>query len=286
MNMVSLSFGFLLAAHSELSPSLNLYPTMYAKYVTGPFRARPIVIDIAVCIMASSERSFYIWATRPVPYDFVSRPYACEVPGCGKRFAQYTALKTHRNVQYASLQPDFSYIHLRRLCPVRARNRSSAASLGASPHLVILRLALAIAGKSIILGNLSSVLFRVVHRGKSYLVFQVLDAYSWFYRILRSSSFKVHLKKHGLDPSEYPGLSKRDQSPILVDLWQPTEPEEIKEGQVSSIGGSSYNEVVPFPGPPDSWDPFFSLPMDAGEFITSLSLEQVMTSFLLFQWIL
>ncbi|KAI0000003.1 hypothetical protein BJV77DRAFT_939616, partial [Russula vinacea] len=33
------------------------------------------------------------------------RPYPCEVPGCGKRFAQYTALKTHRNVQYHGLKP-------------------------------------------------------------------------------------------------------------------------------------------------------------------------------------
>jgi len=32
-------------------------------------------------------------------YSISFRPYRCEVKGCGKRFAQYTALKTHDNVQ-------------------------------------------------------------------------------------------------------------------------------------------------------------------------------------------
>lgn len=136
------------------------------------------------------------------------------------------------------------------------------ASLGASPLLVIPRLARAIAGKSIIPASLSSVLTRVAHRGKPYPAFQMLDTYSWLYSILRSSSFKIHLKKHGLDPSEYPEFASRDQSP--AEVWQPTEPEGMQEGQVSSIGGSSHNQAIPLPGLPDSWDAFLSLPMDAG----------------------
>lgn len=148
---------------------------------------------------------------------------------------------------------------------VRDRNLSSVTSLGASPPLVIPRLARAIAGKSIILASLSSVLTRVVHRGKSYLSFQVLDAYSWPYSILRSSSFKAHLKKHGLDPSEHPEFANRDRSP--AEVLQATELEEIKKGQVSNIGDSSYNQAIPLPGPSNPWDAFVMFPIDTGRSI-------------------
>ena len=91
-----------------------------------------------------------------------------------------------------------------------------------------------IAGKSVILGNLSSVLFRCVHRGKSYLVFQVLDPYSWFYSILCSSSFKVHLKKHGLDPSliNIPKLVKVSMASLSE---QPHPPDESREDRAVDI---------------------------------------------------
>jgi hypothetical protein len=79
-----------------------------------------------------------------------------------------------------------------------------------------------------------------------------LDAYSRLYSILRSSSFKIHLKRHGLDPNDY-GFSKRDHSPAQA--------LRIKEGQVSDlqVGDSSYTQAMPFLGPLDPWDPFLSL---------------------------
>ena len=124
-----------------------------------------------------------------------------------------------------------------------------------------------------LLENLSSVLSPVVHRGKSYLTFQVLDAYSWLYSILRSSSFKIHLRKHGLDPSDYPEFASRDQSP--TEVYHSTEPEGIREGQVSGIGGSSHNQAIPLPGLPSTWDAFLSLPMDAGRSTNMTFLESL-----------
>lgn len=138
---------------------------------------------------------------------------------------------------------------------------------------MIPRLARAIAGKSMLLANLSSVLSPVVHRGKSYLTFYVLDAYSWLYSILRSSSFKIHLRKHGLDPSEYPEFASREQSP--TEVYQSTEPEGIREGQASSIGSSSHNQAIPLPGLPSTWDAFLSLPMDAGRSINMSFLREL-----------
>jgi len=167
------------------------------------------------------------------------KPYACEVPGCGKRFAQFTALKTHRNVHTGSKPFTCGFAG----CKSTFGDPSSCARHRREIHYP---------GEP----------FKCPFPGCTS-------------RILRSSSFKVHLKKHGLDPSEYPGLSKRDQSPILVDVWQSTEPEGIQEGQVSSIGGSSCNEVVPLLGPPDSWDPFLSLQMDA---VDPLIMQPELTS--------
>jgi hypothetical protein len=150
---------------------------------------------------------------------------------------------------------------------------------------VIPHLALAIAGKSIVPESLSSVPFRVVHRGKSYLVFRVLDANSRLDSIRRSSSFKTHLKKHGLDPSTYLRFSTPDHSP--VEVWRSTQPEGIMEGQVSAPNGSSCNGEISLPVPElglsELWDSetLFSLPMDPCKSITFAEcLPLVMTSFL------
>ncbi len=149
---------------------------------------------------------------------------------------------------------------------------------------MILHPALAIAGKSIILESLSSVPLRVVHRGKSYLVFHVLDANSRLDSIRRSSSFKTHLKKHGLDPSTYLKFATPDHSP--VEVWRPLQPEGIMEGQGSTSNGSSCNReislLVPEPGLPELWDsdPLFSLSVDPCKSITFADcLPLVMTSF-------
>src|SRR5579863_6476991 len=102
---------------------------------------------------------------------------------------------------------------------------------------------------------------------------RVIDAYSRLYSILRSSSFKIHLKKHGLDPNDYM-FPQRDHSPTQV--LRSTEPEGIKEGQVSNLGDSSRNQAMPFLGPLDSWDPFLSLPLGTtGRSINSLSSESL-----------
>jgi len=147
--------------------------------------------------------------------------------------------------------------------PVRVRNHSNASSLGAKRLLAIPRPALAIAGKSITPQSLSSVPFRVVRRGESYLAFHVLDAYSRLGSIRRSSSFRTHLKKHGVDPNAYTGYPQRDRSP--VEAWQPTELERIEGGQVSVHNGSPYNQELPLSGPSEPWDPlvdqFLSLPV-------------------------
>lgn len=123
------------------------------------------------------------------------------------------------------------------------------------PHPV-----LAIAGKSIIPESLSSVPFRVVRRGESHLAFHVLDAYSRLGSIRRSSSFRTHLKKHGVDPSAYIAeFSQRDRSP--AEAWQ--EIERIKAGQASVHSGSPCSQELPLSGPLEPWDPdqFLSLPV-------------------------
>jgi len=100
-------------------------------------------------------------------------------------------------------------------------------------------------------------LFVEVYRA---LLFQPLDAYSQLCSILRSSSFKTHLKKHGLDPSKYAGFSSRDHSP--VEVWQS---KGIKDERVSSLQISSYFQDVPLRDLPYSWDQFFSLPADTSD---------------------
>lgn len=109
-----------------------------------------------------------------------------------------------------------------------------------------------IAEKYITLQNLSSVPIRVVRQGILYLSFQVLDVYFWPCSIRRSSAFKNHLKKHGLDPGKY---STRDHSPTKV--RGSTEPKGIREGQVFSFHGSSSNQEIPLASLPNSWDSFF-----------------------------
>ena len=147
--------------------------------------------------------------------------------------------------------------------PARARNRSNASSVGAKPLLVTPRPAPAIAGRSIIPQSLSSVPFRVVHRGRSRLAFHVLDAYSRLGSIRRSSSFRTHLKKHGVDPNAYTGRSKRDRSP--TEAWRSTEPERIEGGQGSVHNGSPCNQELPLSGLglSEPWDPdqYLSLPV-------------------------
>lgn len=140
----------------------------------------------------------------------------------------------------------------------------------------------AIAGKFIIPESLSSVPLRVVRRGKSYLVFHVLDANSRLDSIRRSSAFKTHLKKHRLDPSTYLKSPTPDHSP--VEVWQSLQPEGIMEGQVSTSNGSSCNQeislLVPGPGLLELWDPdpIFSLPVDHCKSCRTECLPLIMTS--------
>jgi len=152
--------------------------------------------------------------------------------------------------------PIFTY----ELHPVRAQDRSSAGSAGADPLLVILRRAPAIAGKYTITESLSSVPFLAVRQSKRYLTFQLLDAYCQFCRILRLSSFKTHLKKHGLDPDEYPGLPKRDNP--FVEVWQLAEPQAMNEVQVSGLRDPTLNPEISLPDLPDAWDQFLSIPLN------------------------
>jgi len=78
--------------------------------------------------------------------------------------------------------------------------------------------------------------------------------------IRRSSSFRTHLKKHGVDPNAYTGYSKRDRSPI--EAWRSTELERVEGGQVSVQTGSSCYQELPL-SLPETWDPdqFLSLPV-------------------------
>jgi len=140
--------------------------------------------------------------------------------------------------------------------PARGRNRSGADLRDVKPLLGIPRPVHAIAGKSIIPEILSSAFFRAVRQGTSYFTFPILDTYSRLCSILRSSSFRVHLKKHGLKPDDYMEFSTRSQSPVEVP--RPIEPEGITGGQDSSHYGSSFNQEAPLPGPSSSWDSLFS----------------------------
>jgi hypothetical protein len=155
------------------------------------------------------------------------RPYLCEAAGCGKRFAQFTALKTHRNV-HTGLKPfkcDFVE------CNAAFGDPSSCAR-----HR------------------------REIHRPRKPFKCPVPGCPS---SIRRSSSFKTHLKKHGLDPSTYLRFSTPDHSP--VEVWQSIQPEGMMEGQVATPNGSSCNGEISLPVPElglsELWDSF-SLPGD------------------------
>jgi len=158
---------------------------------------------------------------------FGIKPYPCEVPGCGKRFSQFTALKTHLNVHTGSK-------------PFKCGAAGCKSTFGDPSSCARHRREIHHPGKP----------FKCPYQGCTS-------------SILRSSSFKIHLKKHGLDPNEYPEFAKRSQSPSEV--WQSTEPEGTREGQGSGIGESSHNQAIPLPGLPNAWDAFISLPMDTAE---------------------
>jgi len=155
------------------------------------------------------------------------KPYPCEVPGCGKRFAQFTALKTHRNVHTG-------------LKPFKCEFLGCNATFGDPSSCARHRREIHYPGKAFkcpIAGCPSS--------------------------IRRSSSFKTHLKKHGLDPSTYLKFSTPSHSP--VEDWRSLQPEGIMEGQVSTPSGSSCNqEIIPELGLHELWDsdPLLSLPVD------------------------
>ncbi|KAI0005143.1 hypothetical protein BJV74DRAFT_807222 [Russula compacta] len=147
------------------------------------------------------------------------RPHLCEVAGCGKRFAQYTALKTHLNVHTGSkpFKCDFTG------CKSAFGDPSSCARHRREIHSPVKP-------------------FKCDFPGCTS-------------RIRRSSAFKTHLKKHGLDPDQHSGFSTRDHSPTKV--RRSTEPKGIREEQISSFHGSSFNQETPLAGPPYSWDSLF-----------------------------
>ena len=64
-------------------------------HVLNPSRAKVILLGMS-CFTLASSMSHYNAGTPLI--NFPSRPHVCET--CGKGFAQYSGLKTHRNVQY------------------------------------------------------------------------------------------------------------------------------------------------------------------------------------------
>jgi len=168
------------------------------------------------------------------------KPYPCEVAGCGKRFSQYTALKTHLNVHTG-------------LKPFKCNFAGCKSTFGDPSSCARHRREIHYPGKP----------FKCPYPGCAS-------------SILRSSSFKVHLKKHGLDPSEHPEFATRDRSP--AEVWQATEPEGVNQGQVPSIGDSSHNQAIPLPGPSNSWEAFFSLPIDTDSLLMQPGLTSRVSS--------
>jgi len=177
-----------------------------------------------VCKICNKEFSRKADCNRHSRLHYGIKPHECKAPGCGKRFAQFTALKTHLNVHTGSKPYKCGYTG----CKSTFGDPSSCARHRREIH----------------------------HPGKPFKCPYPGCTSS----ILRSSSFKVHLKKHGLDPNEYLGFSKPDHFPTQV--LRSTEPEGIEEVQVSNFDDSSR---LSFLGPLDSWDPFLSLPMNTAD---------------------
>jgi len=150
------------------------------------------------------------------------RPYPCEVPGCGKRFSQYTALKTHRNVHTGQK-------------PFRCEFTGCKATFGDPSSCARHR--------------------REIHNPTTPFKCPIPGCSS---SIRRSSSFRTHLKKHGVDPNAYTGYSKRERSP--VEAWQSTEIKRVEGGQVQN--GPPCNQELPL-SLPETWDPdqYLSLPV-------------------------
>jgi hypothetical protein len=86
-------------------------------------------------------------------------------------------------------------------------------------------------------------------------LFQVRDTYVGLCRILRLSAFKVHLKKHGLDPETCVDILKRDHSSTRV--RRSMGPVRTKEGRVTTLEASFRNQEISLPSLPGSWGQFF-----------------------------
>jgi len=146
------------------------------------------------------------------------------VAGCGKQFAQFTALKTHRNVHTGSR-------------PFKCGFSGCRSTFGDPSSCARHR--------------------REIHHNRDPFKCSFPGCTS---KILRLSSFKTHLKKHGLDPDEYPGLPKRDNP--FVEVWQLAEPQAMNEVQVSGLRDPTLNPDISLPDLPDAWDQFLSIPVN------------------------
>ncbi|KAI0268123.1 hypothetical protein BC834DRAFT_867970 [Gloeopeniophorella convolvens] len=175
-----------------------------------------------MCTLCNKPFSRRADLTRHLRLHAGDRPYECV--DCGKRFAQPTALKTHSNVHTGSK-------------PFKCGHSGCSASFGDPSSCTRHR--------------------REVHQPKQRFKCIVPGCTS---SILRASAFRVHLKKHGLNPGDYDELFRQHRSSAEL---ASSRRKGVRVERVAPVARASPGVQPPaLPALPESWESLISFPED------------------------